>query len=148
MILNIAPGFSVTRGNNFKLAKQTCSIEVRKYFYCNRIVDAWNSLPNAVFAPSSAKNCKMNLCATRYGGRPQPRRRCVRRVPSSHYTRGTAPPVFGPYLLWPKGWMDEDATWDGSRLSSPRDQGTAGPCPCLLWPRRPSQLLLSSCNFI
>jgi len=25
--------------------------------------------------------------------------------------RGTAPPIFGPYLLWPKGCMDQDATW-------------------------------------
>jgi len=25
------------------------------------------------------------------------------------------PPIFGPYLLWPNGWMDEDATWYGSR---------------------------------
>jgi len=23
--------------------------------------------------------------------------------------------IFGPYLLWPNGWMDEDATWCGSR---------------------------------
>jgi len=21
------------------------------------------------------------------------------------------PPKFGPYLLWPNGWMDQDATW-------------------------------------
>ena len=28
--------------------------------------------------------------------------------------RGTAP-VFGRCLLWPNGWMDEDATWYGSR---------------------------------
>jgi len=28
--------------------------------------------------------------------------------------RGTVPrPIFGPYLLWPNGWMDEDATWYG-----------------------------------
>jgi len=20
-------------------------------------------------------------------------------------------PIFGPYLLWPNAWMDEDATW-------------------------------------
>jgi len=20
-------------------------------------------------------------------------------------------PIFGPYLLWPNGWMDQDATW-------------------------------------
>jgi len=25
------------------------------------------------------------------------------------------PPVFGACLLWPNGWIDEDATWYGSR---------------------------------
>jgi len=25
--------------------------------------------------------------------------------------RGTVPPIFGPRLLWPNGWMDQDATW-------------------------------------
>jgi len=20
-------------------------------------------------------------------------------------------PIFGPYLLWPNGWMDQDANW-------------------------------------
>ena len=30
--------------------------------------------------------------------------------------KGTAPyPSFGLCLLWPNGWMDEDATWYGSR---------------------------------
>jgi len=28
--------------------------------------------------------------------------------------RGKAP-IFGPCLLWPNGWMDEDATWYGDR---------------------------------
>jgi len=23
------------------------------------------------------------------------------------------PPIFGPCLLWPNGWMDQDATWYG-----------------------------------
>jgi len=23
---------------------------------------------------------------------------------------GTAPPIFGPCLLWPNGWLDPDAT--------------------------------------
>ena len=22
-----------------------------------------------------------------------------------------SPPIFGPYLLWSNGWMDQDATW-------------------------------------
>jgi len=26
-------------------------------------------------------------------------------------TKGVEPPIFGPCLLWPNGWMDQDATW-------------------------------------
>ena len=25
------------------------------------------------------------------------------------------PPIFGPFLLWPNGWMHQDATWYGDR---------------------------------
>ena len=25
--------------------------------------------------------------------------------------RSTSPPLFDPCLLWPNGWMDQDATW-------------------------------------
>jgi len=25
--------------------------------------------------------------------------------------KGLPSPIFGPYLLWPNGWMDQDATW-------------------------------------
>jgi len=28
---------------------------------------------------------------------------------------GQNPPIFGPYLLWPNGCMDQDATWYGGR---------------------------------
>jgi len=31
--------------------------------------------------------------------------------------KGARPPVFGPCLLWPNSWMDEDATWYQSRLA-------------------------------
>ena len=45
----------------------------------------------------------MNQDTTWYGGRPRPRRHCVRWRPSSPTERGTvAPlPLFGPCLLWP-----------------------------------------------
>jgi len=61
--------------------------------------------------------------------------------------RGT-PPIFGPCLLWPNSWMDQDATWYRGRPRSrrhcvrwwtklPPGKGTA-PTPlfglCLLWP--------------
>jgi len=29
--------------------------------------------------------------------------------------KGQSPPIFGPYLLWPNSWMDQDATWCGGR---------------------------------
>jgi len=25
--------------------------------------------------------------------------------------KGAQPPIFGPCLLWPNGWMNQDATW-------------------------------------
>ena len=64
--------------------------------------------------------------------------------------RGIAP-IFGPCLLWPNGWMDQDATWSHCVRwePSPPPQGAQPPIfgPCLLWPNgRPSQLLVSSCT--
>jgi len=29
--------------------------------------------------------------------------------------KGRSPTIFGPCLLWPNGWMDQDATWYGGR---------------------------------
>ena len=52
--------------------------------------------------------------------------------------RGGASPIFGPCLLWPNGWMDQDATWYRRRprprqhcvrwgLSSPPKKGAEPP---------------------
>jgi len=96
----------------------------------------------------------MHQDATWYGGRPRPRRLCVRwggtQLPLEIWAH---PPhaIFGPCLLWPNGWMDEDATWYGSRpWPRPRcirrgpsfpAKGTQQPPPlfgpCLLWTRSP-----------
>ena len=98
----------------------------------------------------------MDQGATWYGGKPRPRRHCIRWGRSC-----TAIPDFGPCLLWPNGWMEEDATWYGSRPrprphcvrwgpSSPRERATAASAlfsahVCCRH-GRPSQLLLSSCE--
>jgi len=29
--------------------------------------------------------------------------------------KGAQLPIFGPFLLWPNGWMHQDATWHGGR---------------------------------
>ena len=53
--------------------------------------------------------------------------------------KGTKPPqIFGPCLLWPNGWMDQDVTWYGVGLglrdivfdvdpATPRKKGTPTP---------------------
>ena len=49
-------------------------------------------------------------------GRPRPRVLCVRWGPSYPQKKGIpTSPNFGPSLLWGNGWLDEDATWYGSR---------------------------------
>jgi len=71
--------------------------------------------------------------------------------------RGTAP-IFGPCLLWPNGWMDQDATWYGCRPRPSRHCVRWGPAHPPQWARppnfrsmsivangRPPLLLLSSC---
>ena len=37
--------------------------------------------------------------------------------------RGQSPPFFDPSLLWPNGWMHEDATWYGGRPQRRRHCG-------------------------
>ena len=80
----------------------------------------------------------MDQDATWYGGKPRPRRRCVRWCRSSRVIRGHSPPVFGSCLLLPNGWMYEDATWYGSwprprphciirGASSPRKRHSSAP---------------------
>ena len=70
--------------------------------------------------------------------------------------KGHSPHTFGPCLLWPSSWMDQDAIWyEGKPRPRPHcvTWGSSFPHqghspnfrPCLLWPNgRQSQLLLST----
>jgi len=125
------------------------------------------SPPPTIFGPYLLRpNGSINQDATWYGGRPPPRRLCVRLGPtppsqkkgaepppqfSAHVYCGqtagwikivlgtevglipgdlvvldgdpapsqkgvrTPSPIFGQFLLWPSGWMHQDATWYGGR---------------------------------
>jgi len=71
-------------------------------------------------------------------------------APPPQKKRHRPQPIFDQCLLWPTGWMDEDATWYRSRVrpgprcvrrgpSFRREKGTAAKQPllfgpCLLWP--------------
>jgi len=51
---------SMTRGNMYKLQKFACHYNLRKYSFCSRVVNIWNSLPNEVVevdAINIFKNC-------------------------------------------------------------------------------------------
>jgi len=106
-----------------------------------------------IFGPCLMRsNGCMDQDATWYGGRPRPRRHCVRWGPSYPQKKGHTHRIqFLAHLLWPNGWMDEDATWYGSRPrprplcirrvpSYPR-KGHSSPSPlfvpCLFWPWLP-----------
>jgi len=42
---------------------------------------------------------------------------------------GALPQIFGPCLLWPNGWMDQDGTWHEGRPQPRRLYVTWGPIP-------------------
>ena len=69
---------------------------------------------------------------------------CVRWGPNSRSPKGAQPPIFGPYLLCPNGWIHQDVTWCGGRPrprphcarwgpSSPKRHTASIFGPCRLW---------------
>jgi len=65
-------------------------------------------------------NGSMDQNETWHRGRPRPRPHCVRWGPSSPTKRGTAP-NFPPCLLWPNGWIYQDAISHGRIGLGPGD---------------------------
>jgi len=49
----------------------------------------------------------MHQDTTWYGGRPRPRRHCVRWGPVPPLPKRGTPPIFGPRLLWPNGRLPQ-----------------------------------------
>ena len=45
---SIAVSNAVTRGNSYKIVKHRVRLDVRKYFYVNRVVNVWNCLNDNV----------------------------------------------------------------------------------------------------
>jgi len=52
---------SSTRGNKYKLIKDCCRLDIRKYSFSSRIVNIWNSLPDQVVVVSSIDLFKARL---------------------------------------------------------------------------------------
>ena len=50
-----------TRGHKLKMFKKHVHLDVRKHFFCNRIVDMWNSLPNSCVMSENIHCFKNNI---------------------------------------------------------------------------------------
>jgi len=60
-------------------------------------------------------------------------------ISSSPTQTGAQPPICSPCLLWPNGWMDQDATWYGGRPRARRHCVRRGPAPPRKGGARPPQ---------
>jgi len=50
-----------TRGHDLKLIKLTCSVDATKYYFTNRVVNVWNSLPSHIVSSSTLSTFKSRL---------------------------------------------------------------------------------------
>jgi hypothetical protein len=50
-----------TRGNLYKLLVERCRLDIRKFSFTNRVVNAWNALPNTVVDSKTLTSFKCNL---------------------------------------------------------------------------------------
>ena len=51
----------ITRGNELCLQKFRCKYDMRKFYFTNRVVDHWNSLPNWVVSANNIITFKIRL---------------------------------------------------------------------------------------
>jgi len=61
LVLHTDNNDTITRGNSYKLKHGQVTYDVRKYFFTNRVIAVWNSLPNSVVQASTMKIFKSRL---------------------------------------------------------------------------------------
>jgi len=57
LVLNL----NQTRGNTFKIFPEHVHYNLRKYYFSNRVIQIWNSLPDSVVESNSINSFKNNL---------------------------------------------------------------------------------------
>jgi len=61
LVLQDIYDLKTTRGNDYKLNKVRAKYDLRKYFFTNRVVNIWNSLPNYVITAEGVNSFKSRL---------------------------------------------------------------------------------------
>jgi len=54
-------GIQATRGNDLRIFKTRFKCDMRKFYFTNRVVDGWNSLPNWIVMTNSTNTFKRRL---------------------------------------------------------------------------------------
>jgi len=54
-------GIQATRGNDLRIFKTRFKYDLRKFYFTNRVVDNWNSLPNWIVMANSTNTFKHRL---------------------------------------------------------------------------------------
>jgi len=62
-----------TRGHSLKLQKHHCHLDLRKFFFSERVITGWNALDNEAVTATSINNFKNHL-------------QCIREKKKSFYT--------------------------------------------------------------
>ena len=52
---------SHTRGNSLNIVNRLCHYDLRKYSFCNRVTNIWNSLPEDIVTAPSVDSFKNRL---------------------------------------------------------------------------------------
>jgi len=52
---------SRTRANSLQIVNRRCHYDLRKYSFCNRIINVWNSLPEDIVTAPSVNSFKNRL---------------------------------------------------------------------------------------
>ena len=61
LTLNLLLIQAQTRGNKYKIFQDHVKYSLRKYFFSNRVIQTWNSLPDFVAASGTINSFKNNL---------------------------------------------------------------------------------------
>jgi len=107
--VGLGPGHTVLDGDPAPTTERGTASPTCKIYGCRLCLRPCNLRSMSVVAKwLDGSRCHLA------GGRPWCRPHCVRwgrSCPSPKGAQPSSPPIFGPCMLWPNGWMHQDATW-------------------------------------